>query len=140
MSGPAVDVRLPNSRCQVLTGGCSPASVRATRRWVAARFGRWAPAVRAWRQKAASWVLLSLGLTVVSVVVLLLHVPSVSAATERAQTVDGPELAMLGGDLLHPAIGLVVLLVVAVLNVYKPRGPTARGRRRATREPAVSST
>jgi hypothetical protein len=84
------------------------------------------------------WVLLSLGLTLVSAVVLLLHMPLVSAAAARAQTADAQELASLGGDLLHPAIGLVLLLVVAVLNVYKPRGTTRRGRRRPARGYAVS--
>jgi hypothetical protein len=34
------------------------------------------------------------------------------------------------GDLLHPALGLVVLLTVQVLNIYKPSGMTRYGRRR----------
>jgi len=75
------------------------------------------------------WVLFSLVLTVFATVVLLLHMPSVSATAERAQQLEGASLDALGGDLLHPGIGHVVLLVVQVLNVYKPRGRTAHGRR-----------
>jgi len=85
------------------------------------------------------WVLISLGLTLVSAVVLVLHMPSVSVAAARAQTADESELASLGGDLLHPGVGLVVLLVVAVLNVYKPRGMTRRGWRLRARKTHVIS-
>lgn len=76
------------------------------------------------------WVLISLSLTVVSVAVLLLHMPTVSDTAQRARTADDTGLATLGDDLLHPALGLVVLLVVMVLNVYKPRGTTPRRQRR----------
>jgi len=76
------------------------------------------------------WVLFSLVLTVLSTAVLLLHMPTVSAMAERAQQADAAGLDALGGDLAHPAVGLVVLLVVQVLNVYKPRGLTRYGCRR----------
>ena len=76
------------------------------------------------------WVLLSLGLTVLSVGVLLLHMPTVSEAARIARDADPGRLTELGGDLLHPGVGLVVLVVVTVLNVYKPRGRTPYGRRR----------
>lgn len=33
------------------------------------------------------------------------------------------------GDLLHPSLGLVVLLTVQVLNICKPIGVTGYGRR-----------
>jgi len=51
-----------------------------------------------------------------------------------AQGLDEADLDALGGDLAHPAIGLVVLLVVQVLNVYKPRGMTRYGCRRQAAE------
>jgi hypothetical protein len=35
---------------------------------------------------------------------------------------DGARLRGLGGDLLHPSLGLVLLLAITALNVYKPRG------------------
>lgn len=76
------------------------------------------------------WVLFSLVLTAMSTVILLLHMPSVSHTADIAREAEGPRLLALGGDLVHPGIGLVVLLVIQVLNVYKPRGLTAYGRRK----------
>lgn len=52
-------------------------------------------------------------------------------ATERfARAAPAAELSSLEGDLAHPAAGLVVLLVVQALNLYKPRGLTRYGHRR----------
>lgn len=79
------------------------------------------------------WVVISLVLTLVSVAVLLLHMPDVTANVTVARTATGPELAALGGDLVHPSLGLVVLLVVQVLNLYQPRGLTRYGERRQRR-------
>lgn len=75
------------------------------------------------------WVIFSLALTTFAAVVLVLHMPTVSATAGDARTASGAELETLGGDVGHPAIGLVVLVAVLVLNVYKPRGVTAYGRR-----------
>ena len=75
------------------------------------------------------WVLIALVLTVVSLIVLIAHMPTVSATAALARTADDSTVAQLGGDVLHPALGLLVLIVVAVLNLYKPRGLTAHGRR-----------
>jgi hypothetical protein len=47
-----------------------------------------------------------------------------------AQEAEGATLDGLGGDLLHPGVGLVVLLAIQVLNVYKPPGMTRYGWRR----------
>jgi hypothetical protein len=76
------------------------------------------------------WVVIALALTTISTVVLVLHMPAVSSAAEIARAGDGPRLHALGGDVVHPGLGLVVLLTITVLNVYKPRGVTAYGRRR----------
>jgi len=73
------------------------------------------------------WVSISLILTSVALAVLLLHMPDVSATVKVARTLSGDELAALGGDLAHPTVGLAVLLVVQVLNIYKPRGLTRYG-------------
>jgi hypothetical protein len=81
------------------------------------------------------WVLVSLVLTILATVVLLLHMPTVSVLANEARQADGAGLEGLGGDLLHPGLGLVVLLVVQVLNVYKPAGMTRYGRRRQHRPP-----
>jgi hypothetical protein len=76
------------------------------------------------------WVLITLVLTILSTVVLLLHMPDVSSLADMAREPDGANLDELGGDLLHPGLGLVVLLVIMVLNVYKPRGMTRYGWRK----------
>lgn len=75
------------------------------------------------------WVLISFALTLFATVVLILHMPTVSADADVARTAEGAALDRLGGDLLHPAIGLGVLLVIQVLNVYKPTGLTPFGQR-----------
>jgi hypothetical protein len=79
------------------------------------------------------WVVISLGLTVFAVAVLLAHMPTVSALAELAR---GPGPAGRGGDLFHAGAGLLVLLSVAVLNVYKPRGLTPYGWRKQQEERA----
>jgi hypothetical protein len=80
------------------------------------------------------WVLFSLVLTIVATVVLLLHMPDVTALTKAAQRADRARLEELGGDLLHPALGLVLLAVIQVLNIYKPRGMTRYGWRKQQEE------
>lgn len=76
------------------------------------------------------WVSISFALTVFSTTVLLLHMPTVSSTADIAQEAEGARLEELGGDLLHPGVGLVVLLVVQVLNLYKPQGMTRYGWRK----------
>ena len=76
------------------------------------------------------WVLIALLLTALALGVLLLHMPSVTVAATVARSGDDSTVLVLGGDILHPVLGLVVLVVVAVLNVYKPRGLTGLGDRR----------
>jgi hypothetical protein len=80
------------------------------------------------------WVLISFALTIFSTVVLLLHMPDVSSTADMARGADAAGLSRLGGDLLHPAVGLLVLLAITVLNVYKPRGMTAYGWRKQQEE------
>ena len=76
------------------------------------------------------WVVISLVLTVLCTVVLLLHMPTVSAMARMAEQTDGSDLRLLGGDLFHPGVGLLVLLAITVLNVYKPAGLTPYGWRK----------
>jgi hypothetical protein len=80
------------------------------------------------------WVLISLALTLVCTVVLILHMPSVDVMARRAQTAEGDSLRALGGDLFHPGAGLLLLLAVTVLNVYKPAGLTPYGWRKQRKE------
>jgi hypothetical protein len=93
------------------------------------------------------WVLTSLLLTAFAAAILLLHMPDVSTladAARDAETSAGGADSHLytrlrQGDLLHPALGLVVLVVVKVLNLYKPRGMTPYGwRKEQERRPGVS--
>lgn len=86
------------------------------------------------------WTLIALVLTIFSTVVLLLHMPTVSSRTDMARQADGADLGRLGGDLVHPGLGLVVLLVIAVLNVYKPRGMTRYGWRKQHERSARSQS
>jgi len=76
------------------------------------------------------WVLISLALTILATVILLLHMPSVSATATIARGSDDAQVRQLGGDLAHAVGGLVVLLVVTVLNVYRPQGLTPYGWRK----------
>jgi hypothetical protein len=48
------------------------------------------------------WVLISFLLTIISTVVLLLHMPTVSSTADAARRAEGAALGELGGDLLHP--------------------------------------
>jgi hypothetical protein len=75
-------------------------------------------------------VLISLALRLLATVILILHMPSVSATAAFARVADSSQLGQLGGDLGHAGGGLVVLLVVTVLNVYKPQGLTPYGWRK----------
>src|SRR6266508_209587 len=84
------------------------------------------------------WVLITFVLTILSTAVLLLHMPTVSSLADVAREADGADLARLGGDLLHPGVGLLVLLVITGLNVYKPRGMTPYGWRKQHEERSVS--
>ncbi len=78
------------------------------------------------------WVIVTLVLTVLATIVLLIQLPLIShradVATDPATTDDG--VRGLGNLLLHSIGGTVVLLVITVLNVYKPRGFTRYGWRK----------
>jgi hypothetical protein len=78
------------------------------------------------------WVLIALVLTILAAAVLLLHMPTVSGTAEVARRADDAGLHRLGGDVIHPGLGVLVLLTVTVLNMYKPRGVTPYGRRIST--------
>lgn len=84
----------------------------------------------AWGLFRHYWVLLAFALTTFSTVVLLLHMPDVSATADSAREAGTVDLRTLGGDLFHPSVGLVVLLATLVLNVSKPSGLTRYGWRK----------
>lgn len=76
------------------------------------------------------WVLFKLLLTVLATIVLLLHMPAVSFMAGVAAETDSADLGGLPSELLHPAVGLLVLLVTTILGVYKPRCMTPYGQRK----------
>jgi uncharacterized membrane protein len=83
------------------------------------------------------WVVLSLLLTVVATVVLLSETRTIGALARVAAdpSTSPEELAALNSTLVHSIGGLLVLVAVLVLNVYKPRGLTRYGwRRQSDRE------
>lgn len=73
------------------------------------------------------WVVFSLVLTVVSIAVLIGHMPAVSSTAAAVSGGANAGRAALYGEFLHAGGGLVVLLVIVGLNVYKPRGLTRFG-------------
>jgi hypothetical protein len=84
------------------------------------------------------WVLVAFVLTTFATVVLILHMPGVSSTADVARTANAARLNDLGGDLLHPGVGLVVLLAILVLNLYKPRGMTRYGWRKEQEKRAMA--
>jgi DMSO/TMAO reductase YedYZ heme-binding membrane subunit len=82
------------------------------------------------------WVLISLLLTIFATVVLLVETQTIShyAVVASDPATSGEELRALGSTLIHSVGGTVVLLVILVLNVYKPRGMTRYGWRKQQAE------
>jgi len=78
------------------------------------------------------WVLISLLLTVIATVVLLFETQTISYFADIAAdpTTSGDDLRALGNTLVHSVGGIAVLLVILVLNMYKPRGMTQCGWRK----------
>ena len=76
------------------------------------------------------WVATKFVLTTLATIVLVKHMPTVSRMADLA-TAPGADPGMVRTQLLlHAAGGLVVLLVITALSIYKPWGRTAYGRRR----------
>lgn len=78
------------------------------------------------------WVLISLVLTVFAVLVLLMEAGVIgrSAAIAADPQTTGDRVLALPNTLTHSLGGLLVLLVIQVLNVYKPQGLTPYGWRK----------
>jgi hypothetical protein len=73
------------------------------------------------------WVVLSLVLTILANVVLLMHMQTVSDVAGIAAETPSAAVNGLPGELVHAGVGMLVLLVIQVLNMYKPRGMTPYG-------------
>jgi hypothetical protein len=78
------------------------------------------------------WVLISLVLTTLATVVLLAETRTITYLAEMAAdpATSGDRLRALPSTLGHSLGGTVVLLVILVLNVYKPQGMTRYGWRK----------
>jgi hypothetical protein len=78
------------------------------------------------------WVVISLVLTIIATLVLLGEAQTISNLAARAAdpTTSNHELRALPSTLPHSVGGTVVLVVVLVLNIYKPQGLTRYGWRK----------
>lgn len=85
------------------------------------------------------WVLISLLLTIIATVVLLIETQTIGYFADMATDpkASGDDLRALGSTLVHSVGGTAVLLVILVLNVYKPRGMTRYGWRKQYEERKV---
>ena len=81
------------------------------------------------------WVVISLLLTVVATVVLVVEMATINqfAAVANDLSASTEQLRALGTTLPHSVGGMIVLLVVLVLNIYKPKGMTRYGWRQELR-------
>ena len=78
------------------------------------------------------WVLAKLLLTAFATIILLAKMPLIGYAARRAATttLSGPDLHTAGMQLaIHATGGLLVLLLITALSVYKPWGLTGYGQR-----------
>ncbi len=76
------------------------------------------------------WVLFTLVLTVLATVILLQYTRTVSSLAGVAAETGSADPGGLASYILHSGGGVLVLLVITVLNVYKPRGITPYGQRK----------
>ena len=76
------------------------------------------------------WVLISFVLTVLAALVLLSEAGVIARSAELARSATSDELNVIPPTLLHSVGGLAVLLLIQVLNVYKPQGLTPYGWRK----------
>lgn len=86
------------------------------------------------------WVLISLLLTIFATVVLLIETRTIRYFAEiaSAPTATTDDLRALGSTLGHSIGGTVVLLVILVLNIFKPQGMTRYGWRKQQEQRALS--
>lgn len=78
------------------------------------------------------WVVFKLAITVFATAVLLLYLRTFSTMADAAADPSVELVAVRNSSpLLHAVLALVLLLLALVLAVYKPRGLTRSGRRRA---------
>lgn len=87
------------------------------------------------------WVLVKLAMTVLATAVLLLYTRTLGYLADAASGPAGrghSSALPSASPVLHSGAALVVLLVAAVLSVYKPRGLTAHGWRKQQEQRATT--
>ena len=99
---------------------------------------RWAPGLPGWSCRWGLfryyWVLFAFVLTTLATVILIPHMPDVSAVAAAVQWANPEDLDRYVGDLFHALLALALLLVIQVLNLYEPPGMTPHGWRKNQRE------
>lgn len=94
-------------------------------------------AVTKWGLLRHYWVIISLlGTTVLTTVSPALHMPDVSSQADIARMAVDEHLLRMGSDIAHAVIGLVLLVGILVLNIFKPKGLTRYGWRKDRAERA----
>lgn len=86
------------------------------------------------------WIVAKLSLTLLGTVILLVHMRSVSRMANLVAQAASPsaEFGALQVQLLvHPVGGLLILLIVTLIAMYKPWGMTPYGQRRQRSNPSV---
>ncbi|MFC0274842.1 DUF2269 domain-containing protein [Metabacillus herbersteinensis] len=86
------------------------------------------------------WVISKLLLTVFATIILLNETQMVSYMADIAAdpTTSSDDLRALGSTLVHSIGGLVVLILIMIFSVYKPRGMTRYGWRKQQEKRKVS--
>jgi len=87
------------------------------------------------------WVLISFLLTIIAIGVLMVETQTISylAAVAADPTTSAADLRRLGNTLVHSVGAAGVLVVILVLNLYKPRGLTRYGWRKQLSTPQRNS-
>ena len=79
------------------------------------------------------WVIIKLVMNLFATAILLLYMQTLAAIEATARAWTGGDAALLRNPspALHSAGALILLLIAAVLSVYKPKGQTRHGQQRA---------
>ncbi|HVL51322.1 MAG TPA: DUF2269 domain-containing protein, partial [Actinomycetota bacterium] len=87
------------------------------------------------------WVLITFLMTIIAIAVLMVETQTISylAAMAADPTTTDADLRRLGNTLVHSGGAAVVLVVILVLNLYKPRGLTRYGWRKQLSTPQRNS-
>ena len=88
------------------------------------------------------WVIIKLVMNLLASTVLLLYMRTLGLVAEAARTWSGDDQDALRSPspAIHAAGAIVLLLVAAILSIYKPAGQTTYGRRRSGHDRSTSGT